>query len=42
MNIIIESGVLVTIEIQVFESVVSGEVLAKHMNPHGQLGESHG
>lgn len=35
MNVVIESGILVAIEIQVFESIVSGKVLVKHMNPHG-------
>ena len=42
LNVVIESGVLVTIEIQVFESIVSGEVLVIHVNPRGQPGESHG
>ena len=39
LNIIIESGIFIPIEIQVFERVVCGEVLEKHIRPHG---ESHG
>ena len=33
LDVIVEGGVLVAIEIQVFESVVSGEVLKRGMNP---------
>jgi len=33
LNVIVEGGVFVAIEIQVFEGVVSGEVLERHMNP---------